>query len=161
MFFEQSSTSEVESSVWNRINQLIYSALKWSWGEWLFEVICAIIILLLFFGSSLTLLGWLWFCTLWLCLTLSWWLVVFTLSNWLGLFSRGFFLNLFRLTFSHLGFLFVFLSLLNFRNNSITILVNFIHLFFVTHTFCDFINSSVNNINERFQWIFVEWVNLW
>lgn len=138
MLLEETASGKVEGHLRNRINQLHNTNFELLWVEVL-GLYISLILNLFFLLPNLR----------------------FLLNSHLGLsFRLDFsFLLLSRFRFSsnqlsssllnlHRNFLYL-PFILNNRNDSLTIRINFIHLILSLHTFSDIVDGSVDDINER------------
>lgn len=148
----------------NWVDQLIDSALEWSWWQWFLKLITSSVfslLLLFFFG----LLLWLFLLRLFLSsFRLSLTFLNFTFLCWFSLFRLllwWFLIDFLFLVIQNLGFLLLFLSFLHFRNDGVSIFVDFVHFLFVLKSFGDLVDGSVNDVDEWLKWIFIERVDLW
>lgn len=148
----------------NWVDQLIDSALEWSWWQWFLKLITSSVfslLLLFFFG----LLLWLFLLRLFLIsFRLGFTLLDFTFLRWFSLFRLllwWFLLDFFFLVIQNLGFLLLFLSFLHFRNDGVSVFVDIVHFFLVLESFGDLVDGSVNDVDEWLKWIFIERVDLW
>lgn len=147
MFFEKSSSCEVKWNIRNWVNKFFDSFVKWSWRKWFFYLIFSLLFAFLFFILiiSFFFLG----------------IFIIFLFSFSLLTLRFIFCIVLRLLLiiSFFSFLLWSSSFLWFRNNCFTISVYFKHLSLYLDALCNFVNSSIDNFNKGFQWIFIERVN--
>lgn len=157
MFFKQSSSCPIESCVWNRVNKFIDTFFYWSgWKRFLKFISFFFLFLSIFCNRLFSFFIFNFFTFLF-----------FLLSTF---FSRNFLFSFLRFTLGFpLGLVFLgeflgrFLrsrSLLNFWDNGLTLTVNFEHLCFHFNTLSNLVNGLIDHINEGFQGVLVEWVDL-
>lgn len=155
VLFEQSSAREMECHLRNWMYKLIDSDLQ------LFKTEMLVFLVLVFWCHLSWLfvywLDWLWLRLLFFCLFFLCCISSFSFDLVTRLFGR--FLLLVRFCDRKCRHPSCLPFLLDFRNDGFPLGINLIHFLFAFQPFCDLIDRSIDHVDERLQWVFVEWMD--